>query len=144
MNIATTNSKLGNNDGSSQNFNWKGQNQNHRESISNRSRGRGGRTNSNNTRPVCQVCGKICYFRYDHGYMGSIPNATNQNSAVVNNSGNHPAYMATSNTISDPNWYMNNMASNHITHDSANIDYMTSAYGKEKIKVGNGEKNQCS
>lgn len=102
--------------------------------------------NNSNNRPVCQVCGKIghttahCYFRYDHNYMGSVPNATNQSFTSVNNSGNHPVYVATASTISDPNWHMDNGASSHITHYSANIDCVTTSYGKEKIEVGNGEK----
>lgn len=91
---------------------------------------------------MCQVCGKTrhttahCYFRYDHNYIGSFPNATNPNFSSVNNSVSHP----TSNTVSDSNWYMYSGASSHITNDSTNIQHVTNPYGKEKIEVGNGEK----
>ncbi|KAK0586960.1 hypothetical protein LWI29_015268 [Acer saccharum] len=51
-----------------------------------RSRGRNGR--NNNSRPTCQVCGKIghsaavCYYRFDNHYMGSPPSDQNKNSSA--------------------------------------------------------------
>lgn len=44
------------------------------------------------------------------------------------------------NTVADPNWYMDNGASAHITNNLANLDNRAQSYGKEQITVGNSEK----
>lgn len=135
----TTQANLATHSKSANTNNWR----NHRGGRQNRGRGRG---RSNNSRPVCQVCGKIghsaahCCFRYDQNYMGAVPNNANQASGSVNSYGSHPAYTASANTVSDQNWYMDSGATSHITNDPANIENVTSSYGKQNIEVGNGEK----
>lgn len=73
--------------------------------------------------------------------MGSVPTMANTVFNGGNNSGGiHPAYIATANTIFDPNWYMDSGASNHITNDSGNLEWISNSYGKTEILVGNGNK----
>lgn len=81
--------------------------------------------------------------------MGSSPssaNTSNTNATYVttdNSPVTHPAYLATANTVTDPNWYMDSGASTHITNTQANLDQVTLSYGKEEITVGNGVKTFC-
>lgn len=75
--------------------------------------------------------------------MGSVPSAGYSNSTSNNPSNNtitHLAYVASASTIADPSWYMDSGVSAHITNNSANLDHITHAYGKEEVIVGNGEK----
>ncbi|KAL5543220.1 hypothetical protein UlMin_010930 [Ulmus minor] len=79
---------------------------------------RGGR-NSNNSRPICQECGKIghvaahCYYRYDNNYIGAPPENTKNNQ--------HSVFVATPEMVSDPSWYADSGASTHVTNDSSQL-----------------------
>lgn len=74
--------------------------------------------------------------------MGSVPNMANTVFNTSNSTGGHPAYFASTSTVTDLNWYMDSGASNHITHDATNLDQASKTYAKTNIFVGNGEKLQ--
>lgn len=77
-------------------------------------RGRSG----GNSRPICQVCGKIrhtaahCYYQYGNSYMGAIP----KSSTKVHQS---LAFLfSTENNLEDPVWYADSDATNYVTGDT--------------------------
>ncbi|XP_022869974.1 uncharacterized protein LOC111389290 [Olea europaea var. sylvestris] len=86
-----------------------------------RGRYRGGGFNISE-KPVCQVCGKIGHkaniynFRYDERYTGKPPN---QGSSY---SSSPTVLMASPNTVSDPAWFADTGASNHVTAEMENIN----------------------
>ncbi|KAL5778799.1 hypothetical protein ACOSQ2_009536 [Xanthoceras sorbifolium] len=50
------------------------------------------------------------------------------------------ALIATSSTVQDPHWYVDNMATNYITSDIGNLSIHSSAYKRnESLAVGNGQ-----
>ncbi|TXG59477.1 hypothetical protein EZV62_014050 [Acer yangbiense] len=103
-----------------------------------RGRGRGG-GRYNNSRPVCQVCGKIghtvnvCYHIFDQSYNGNATrqtppqgNIAHQTDYVRDNSyqvhsNSLNAITVSSSSVADPNWYIDNGATNHITPDFNNL-----------------------
>ncbi|KAL2475606.1 Uncharacterized protein Adt_36342 [Abeliophyllum distichum] len=46
--------------------------------------------------------------------------------------------ISTPSTVSDPTWFADTGASNHVTADMENLNLANEYYGKEKIMVGNG------
>uniref|UniRef100_A0A2N9F3J7 Retrotransposon Copia-like N-terminal domain-containing protein n=1 Tax=Fagus sylvatica TaxID=28930 RepID=A0A2N9F3J7_FAGSY len=99
---------------------------------SNRSRGRG-RNSPNNVRPVCQVCNRTghvalhCYHRFDNSYYSE-------------KSADMQAYFSTQQAPTDPNWYTDTGATNHLTSDLANLNVHSEEYlGSDQIRVGNGK-----
>lgn len=48
------------------------------------------------------------------------------------------AYIATSDTMMDPNWYTNSGATNHVTATLDNLTLQIDYKGNEKLMVGNG------
>lgn len=88
-----------------------------------RGRGRGRYGRNQNSRPICQVCGKlghtasICYHRYNRAYIGITPEKQqNQNSS--NSANPYSAYLTTPDSMIDQQWYMDNGASHHVTNNS--------------------------
>ncbi|TXG59508.1 hypothetical protein EZV62_014081 [Acer yangbiense] len=73
-----------------------------------RGRGRGG-GRYNNSRPVCQV------------------HSNSLNAITVSSS-----------SVADPNWYIDNGATNHITPDFNNLSINSEYRGTERLVVGNG------
>lgn len=51
---------------------------------------------------------------------------------------NYSAYIASPNTVQDPNWYFDSGASNHVTNDPAKLQEFNEHDGKEHLTVGNG------
>ncbi|KAJ0962959.1 hypothetical protein J5N97_028081 [Dioscorea zingiberensis] len=119
---------------------------NNRGGSGSRSRGRGrGRSTPNrgvfssrgisnfprsNTRPVCQICGKIghdalrCYQRFDHSYQ---PEDT------------HLAALATTPSYPiDPNWYTDTGATDHITSDLDRLTTRERYTGFDQVQVASG------
>jgi hypothetical protein len=99
---------------------------------SNRGRGRG-RNSPNNARPVCQVCNRTghvalhCYHRFDNSYYSE-------------KSADMQAYFSTQQAPTDPNWYTDTGATNHLTSDLANLNVHSEEYlGSDQIRVGNGK-----
>jgi hypothetical protein len=83
------------------------------------------------SRPICQVCGKMghsalnCYHRFDQAYQAAGPNLT--------------AYTATSSYSRGLNWYPDTGATNHVTFDLNNLSLHSEAYdGPNGFQVGNG------
>lgn len=106
----------------------------------NNSRGRrGGRGRQSRDKPACQVCGKIghtavqCWHRFDKSYMG-------QSSDDNDKQENHNAFIASPNSVRDPDWYFDSGASNHVTHDPDRFQEISEHNGKASLVVGNGEK----
>uniref|UniRef100_A0A2N9HUY1 Uncharacterized protein n=1 Tax=Fagus sylvatica TaxID=28930 RepID=A0A2N9HUY1_FAGSY len=87
---------------------------------SNRGRGRG-RNSPNNARPVCQVCNRTghvalhCYHRFDNSYYSE-------------KSADMQAYFSTQQAPTDPNWYTDTGATNHLTSDLANLNVHSEEY----------------
>lgn len=100
--------------------------------------GRGGNIRTNNSKPICQLCGKIghvagnCWHRFDEEFS---PASHNQE---FGNKGS--AYIATPDVVADPNWLADSGASNRITPDIRNLKIHTKYQGNYSIYVGNGSK----
>jgi hypothetical protein len=84
-----------------------------------------------NSRPICQVCGKMghsalnCYHRFDQAYQVAGLNLT--------------AYTATSSYSRGLNWYPDTGATNYVTSDLNNLSLHSKAYdGPDELQVGNG------
>ena len=99
----------------------------------NRGYGRGRGNSSYNSRPICQVCGKLshialtCYHRFDNAY------ANEGNS-------NMQALLATPQPQYDNNWYSDTGATHHLTSDLSNLNVHADNYTvTEQIYVGNGK-----
>ena len=99
---------------------------------SNRGRGQG-RNSPNDACPVCQVCNRTghvafhCYHRFDNSYYS-------EKSAAMQ------AYFSTQQAPTDPNWYTDTGATNHLTSDLANLNVHSEEYlGSNQIRVGNGK-----
>lgn len=117
-------------------------------------RGRGRGRWQGNSRPVCQVCGKlghsanICYHRFDkqfvlspHGHgRGQHTHFTPRNPTQTNeHSASSHAMVATQNpsvavaspkSVIDPAWYVDSGASNHVTADYTNLAQSSTCGGK--------------
>lgn len=132
-----------------------------------RSRGRG-KWNSGGSCSICQVCGKygyiaaLCYHRFDKEFANQ--NAQNRGGGFFTPNANYPGnqlsqnsayaaftagpssnpFIATPQTVVDPNWYLDSGAPNHVTSDVTNLHQQGEYSGKEKIVVGNGSKLNIS
>ena len=126
-------------------------------------RNHGGRGNSNhrggrggyhgrgrsNYKLTCQICKRIghlattCYFHFDNDYQPHAPSNNNQEhhnstSGSFTPHANSNAYVATSDTIHDPAWYVDSGATSHVTADLDNLSINSEYKGKGKLYVGNG------
>lgn len=133
-------SKTGNNSNNENKGNWRGLD-------------RGDRGKNSNNRPICQICGKIghaasiCYYRFNQNYMGAPPNQVRANSSSSNkNNGHSPynAFIASLETVSGPNWYLDSGASHHITINPNNLNPIEKYVGKEILTIGNGQEVKIS
>lgn len=67
----------------------------------------------NNSRKICQVCGKLgyealrCYYRFDHTYQSEE---------------NHVAATTTKSYLIDTNWYVDTGATDHITNELEKVN----------------------
>ncbi|KAK1683876.1 hypothetical protein QYE76_044724 [Lolium multiflorum] len=96
----------------------------------------GGSSNSNNNdepRPVCQICGKVghgalrCYRRFDHSFTGAEHSANTASTSY--------------NANTDPSWYLDTGATDHITSDLDRLTVRERYTGNEQVHVGNGAEN---
>ncbi|XP_075099023.1 uncharacterized protein LOC142175915 [Nicotiana tabacum] len=104
---------------------------------SGRGHGRRGRSDNgahgqnSNGPSQCQVCNKFghtvlnCYHRFDHAYQAA--------SKI-----HMAAYIAHPNILSDPTWYPDSVATNHLTNDLNNLILKGDYTGTNQILVGNG------
>lgn len=112
--------------------NWRG-------NTRGRNRGRGKQQNS---RLVCQICGKtghlasVCYYRTDFSYMGNVHESNN---SITNQANPYIAYVSTPETVADQNWCMYNGASHHVTNDASQLHQMNKYHRKTKLIVGDGK-----
>jgi hypothetical protein len=97
-----------------------------------RGRGRNNQSFLKTSRPICQVCQKPshvalnCYHRFDNAYQSKV-------------SSNMQAYLTSSYTSIDSNWYPDSGATHHLTSDLANLNVKVDNYtGADQIKIGNG------
>ena len=116
-------------------------------------RGQGGRGNTNfhggrsshgrgrsGYKPMCYIYKKtghtiaVCYFRFDNDYQHPPPR--DQHSQT--NSGNSNAYIATSDTVDDPAWYVDSGAISHVTLELDNLSVKSYYKGKSKLHGGDG------
>lgn len=131
---------------------YNGGNQGQHSRGSNNSRGRGNRNGygrgdggRNGTRPICQLCGRAghvalkCYQRFDISFHGNT-NGTDTGFQHGQSHTSGQAYLASSNTVADPAWYMDSGATNHVTPDAHNLTTKSDYKGKDKLVVGNGSK----
>jgi hypothetical protein len=83
----------------------------------------------NNSRPECQICGKIghtaikCWYRMDESFQDENPSV---------------ALASTSSYKVDPNWYSDTGATDHITSDLDHLVMRDQYQGKDMVQVGNG------
>lgn len=118
----------------------------------NKTKGRGGRW-SNNSRPQCQLCGKLghtvqkCYYRFDISFTGlnnaesktgqTTRNFSSQSSANIVQEGeeysqdhnNMSAMAATPDIVNNSSWYPDSGATNHVTCDLNNLSYGSLYHG---------------
>lgn len=79
------------------------------ENLGGRNRGKGGR--SSNSKPTCQVCGKIghvvdvCYGRYGNKYMGSTPKDIKNTSQTP-----YSTYIIATETVPVQSWLLDSGA----------------------------------
>ena len=59
-----------------------------------------------------------------------------QSRYMSNNSGNSNAYIATSDSVHDPAWYMDSGATSHVTSELGNLSISSDYKGKNKLCVG--------
>ncbi|KAK1613068.1 hypothetical protein QYE76_036741 [Lolium multiflorum] len=96
-------------------------------------RGHGGGAGGHNSginddRPVCQICGKAghaalrCRRRFDHAFTGE----------------EHSVNTATTSYNTEPAWYMDTGATDHITNDLDHLHIRERYNGNEQVHVGNG------
>ena len=114
--------------------------------------GRGGRgylgRGRSNYRPTCQICKRTghlattCYFRFDNDCQPPIsPSNQDRGTPSSENSagyGNSTAYLANSETINDPAWYVDSGATSHVTYELDNLSIRSDYKGKGKLYVGDG------
>ncbi|CAJ2656533.1 unnamed protein product [Trifolium pratense] len=111
---------------------WRGGN--HRGPRGGRGRGR-----FYQDKTKCQVCGLTnhiavdCYYRFDKSYMGQ-PSEKQQKYGGHN----HNAYVASSSSVRDPDWYFDSGASNHVTHESNHLQDFSEHDGQDDRKNANG------
>ncbi|KAJ4720471.1 Retrovirus-related Pol polyprotein from transposon TNT 1-94 [Melia azedarach] len=85
---------------------------------------------------ICQICFRIgheaskCWFRFNKKFT-TKPGARNFQKK---------AYAATLETVTDPNWYLDSGATNHITNNLSNLSIGTEYKGNDQLAVGNGNK----
>lgn len=109
--------------------------------------GRGGRFNNKDTRPICQLCGKPghvalkCYKRFDVHFTG-ISSSSPQAYFTDFSNNDYPqegyGYYNENDAgygyhnENDARWVVDSGATNHITHDLANLQVSTPYTGIEK------------
>lgn len=85
----------------------------------------------NKPKVSCQICSKpghtalACYNRFNHSYTPEKPAKLS-------------ALIASPNTPSDPSWYVDSGATNHLTADLNNLSMHSEFNGDDQIEVGNG------
>ncbi|CAA0817787.1 cysteine-rich RLK (RECEPTOR-like protein kinase) 8, partial [Striga hermonthica] len=109
-------------------------------------RGRGGK---NNGKPRCQIChynnhtADKCYYRCD---LNFVPRQGPNSNFQGQSSGNQYSG-GTSVNLTDMNgsfgaqsevWYPDSGATNHVTHDLANLNLASEYNGEERVHLGNG------
>ncbi|TYI66103.1 hypothetical protein E1A91_D09G201900v1, partial [Gossypium mustelinum] len=105
-----------------------------------RPRGRGERY-SNNSRPQCQLCGKIghlvskCFHRFNASFTG-ISDSTGYTQASSEGNRISQCLQATPAVVVDPAWYPDTGATGHLTHDSTCLQHSNPATGI--VQVDNG------
>lgn len=131
-------------------------------------RGQGCWNNNSNKQPICQVCIKIghsklvCYHHFDKQFVilvssqskGVNTNPQNHHNVGGNVNQNTPhvfattksanPFVASSETVTDPKWYVDNGASSHAIAYYNNIVHFSEYGGMEKVIVGNGDKLEIS
>lgn len=86
-------------------------------------------TTNNNSRPLCQICGKIghtavrCWYRHDDSY--------NEDPPMANVASTLPSYKL-------DNWYGDTGATDHITNELDRLAVRERYNGNEQVQVGNG------
>ncbi|CAJ2628658.1 unnamed protein product [Trifolium pratense] len=90
--------------------------------------GRGRARMSKPPRPICQICGKFghtaaqCYYRFDKSYTGKNHYAEGE--------GSHSAFVASPYHGQDYEWYFDSGASNHVTHQSGQLQDLNENNGQ--------------
>jgi histone deacetylase 1/2 len=114
--------------------------------------GRGGRYTQNgrhnsisSEKPQCQLCGEfghtvhVCYHKFDISYANSSNSGINSLNMNIRNQNNILVMVASSNNLTDDNWYLNFGASHHLTQNVENLTNFTPYIGTDKVIVGNGK-----
>ncbi|KAF7811615.1 Retrovirus-related Pol polyprotein from transposon TNT 1-94 [Senna tora] len=101
-----------------------------------------------NSKPQCQVCGRMghigvnCYNRFNQSFTEATLVqfiSQNQNSQNKQNGGvSAEALLATPETLNDDAWFADNDASNHLTNDVSNLQVKQSYDGGEQVHIANG------
>ncbi|RVW59875.1 Retrovirus-related Pol polyprotein from transposon RE1 [Vitis vinifera] len=129
-----------------QHFNNKRSSGQNRQSGFNTRRGtNGGRSQSSQHRPQCQLCGKFghtvvrCYHRFDINFQGYNPNMDTVQTNKPNAKNQVQAMMASPSTISDEAWFFDTGATHHLSQSIDPLSDVQPYMGNDKVIVGNGK-----
>lgn len=86
---------------------------------------------------MCQICGKSghialdCWYRHDTTYQSTSPTTPKAYTAAVSSS-------PTDSPMSTvPPWYIDSVATNHLTPDLTNFQQYQAYQGSDQVQVGN-------
>ncbi|KAK4276114.1 hypothetical protein QN277_019103 [Acacia crassicarpa] len=86
----------------------------------------------------CQICKKnghearSCWYRYDDDFQSL--NISDNNGAQKSQSAN----LVSTDSVVDPDWYLDSGATTHVTHDESNIPEKSGIRKHDSISVGDG------
>lgn len=97
---------------------------------------------NSNQKPNCQLCGRFghtvvkCYYRFDKSYQGSnssVSSYARGSSSSTENSQQNPQALIVHNDLNrDNHWFPDSGATNHVTHDLANLNTATEYQGSQQ------------
>ena len=125
--------------------NKKSSGQNRQFGFNTRRGTKGGRSQSSQHRPQCQLCGKFghtvvrCYHRFDINFQGYNPNMDTVQTNKPNAKNQVQAMMASPSTISDEAWFFDTGATHHLSQSIDPLSDVQPYMGNDKVIVGNGK-----
>lgn len=95
-----------------------------------------GYASSSGSSVVCQICQKLghtavhCKYRMDSAFQSSSISTTSPSTAK--------AFVALASPTPSPDWYLDSVATHHLTNDLSNLNFYQPYHGSEQVMVGNG------
>ncbi|PON78368.1 hypothetical protein PanWU01x14_020060, partial [Parasponia andersonii] len=100
----------------------------------------GGKQGWNSNKPQCQLCGKFGHvvlqylYRFDQSFDGFLSSPA---AHFTSTSNPMAAMLATQETVTDQNRYLDSRATNHVTPDPTNLKTKSEFLGLDKVHIGN-------